>query len=82
MACDAAIAFLDQKPEEARKIIEKYLGYAPDELSDCRLPDMQKLVEINKDMIKVYADRLKASGVLTCDIDVKPIFVEPVRLKP
>lgn len=82
MACDAAITFLDQKPEEARKILEKYLGYAPDELADCRLPDVQKLVEINKDMIKVFADRLKASGVFTADIDVKPIFVEPVRLKP
>jgi len=82
LACDAAIGFFDQKPEEVRKILEKYLGYQTDELSDCRLPDMQKLVEINKDMIKTFADRLKTSGVLSTDIDVKSIFVEPVLLKP
>lgn len=82
LACDAAIVFLDQRPEEARKIFATYLGYPIDELADCRLPDMQKLVEINKDMIKTFADRLKASRILSRDIDVKSIFVEPVLLKP
>ncbi|MEO0093346.1 MAG: ABC transporter substrate-binding protein [candidate division WOR-3 bacterium] len=82
LACDAAIGYTDQNPEVARQILEKYLGFGPQELVDCRLPDMQKLVEINKDLIKTFADRLKASGVINNDIDVKSIVVEPVKLKP
>ncbi len=82
LATDAAIGYIDQNIEEARKIIAQYLGYQEEEISDCRLPDLQKLIEINKDMIQTFSARLKASNVLTADIDVKPLFVEPIMLKP
>jgi ABC-type nitrate/sulfonate/bicarbonate transport system substrate-binding protein len=82
LACDATIGFIDQNPDEARKILARTLGYQDDKLSDCRFPEMQRLVEINRDIVKSYSDRLKTNGILTTDIDVRPIFVEPVMLKP
>jgi ABC-type nitrate/sulfonate/bicarbonate transport system substrate-binding protein len=81
LAFDAAVGYIDQKPEEARVTLARNLGYSEDEIANCRLPNMLKLVEINKDMIKTLADRLKASGVFTEEIDTKSIFVEPIKLK-
>ncbi|MDH5186529.1 MAG: ABC transporter substrate-binding protein [candidate division WOR-3 bacterium] len=82
LACDAAIGYIDLNPEEARKILAIYLGFQEDELLDCRLPDFQKLVEMNRDAVQIYSDRLKANGIFNADVDVRPIFVEPILLRP
>lgn len=82
VSTDAAVAFTEGKANEARQVVSRYFTYCTSEQCGiCRLPEVQRLSEINKPAVAALAARLKVAGVLKSDVETKAIFVDPSTLK-
>jgi len=81
VAIDGAVAMSETKPDVARALIGRYFPYCTTFCGFCRLPEMQRLAEINRASIQALAQRLKGTGVLAVDIDPKGLLVDPATLK-
>ncbi len=81
VAIDAAVALSESKPDMARALIGRYFPYCSDFCGFCRLPEMQRLAEINRNSILALIARLRAAGVLTADVEPKGIYVDPATIK-
>lgn len=77
---DAASALIDTKTDEAKVTLGKYFNYCSSACGFCRIPEPQRLAEINKPAVSALASRLAASGVIKGDLDIKAVFVEPSKV--
>jgi ABC-type nitrate/sulfonate/bicarbonate transport system substrate-binding protein len=77
ISTDAAIAMAEAKADRAKLILAKYFPYCKTECGNCRLPEMQRNVEINKPAVDALGKRLTLAGVLTKDVDVKGMWADP-----
>ncbi len=80
ISTDVAIALSETRPERAKLILGKYFPYCKEVCGGCRIPELQRLVEINKPSVSALAARLSAAGVFDQDIETSSIFVEPAKL--
>uniref|UniRef100_A0A7C4GDH4 ABC transporter substrate-binding protein n=1 Tax=candidate division WOR-3 bacterium TaxID=2052148 RepID=A0A7C4GDH4_UNCW3 len=80
IATDAAVAHIEGKPDKARQTLGRYFTYCTDRCDDCRLPQIHRLVEINKESVKALAARLLAAGVLADTLQTQGIYVEPAQM--
>lgn len=80
IATDAAVTMSETSVERAKLILNKYFPYCSETYGRCRIPEMQRLVEINKPAVSALAARLFAAGVLPADVETQNLFAEPVRL--
>jgi len=80
IATDAAVALAETKPDEAKLILARYFPYCKDQCGTCRIPEMQRLVEINKPAVSALATRLVVAGALPSEIETQTLFVEPSKL--
>ncbi|MEO0085792.1 MAG: ABC transporter substrate-binding protein [candidate division WOR-3 bacterium] len=80
IATDAAAAHIENRPDVARRILGQSFPYCTDRCADCRLPQIHRLVEINKESIKALAARLLAAGVLVDTLQTQGIYVEPAQM--
>jgi len=80
MACDAAVALAETQPERAKLIMAKYFPYCAEVCGNCRIPELERLVELNRPAVSALASRMNASGALAENVDTGPFFVEPIKL--
>ncbi len=80
IALDMAIDRIDADQERTKLTMGKYLPYCKDVCGFCRLPQYQRLNEINRPGVQILTTRLLASGVITDTIDTKTIFIEPALM--
>jgi hypothetical protein len=81
VSTDAAVALSATRADRAKTIVAQYFPYCRDACGFCRLPDIQRLNEINRPAIAALAVRLRAAGVLSADLETKDMFVDPATLK-
>ncbi len=81
VSTDAAVAISAAKGDRAKTIVAKYFPYCRDACGFCRLPDIQRLTEINRSAVAGLAVRLKTAGVLSAELETKLMFVDPATLK-
>lgn len=81
VSTDAAVALSETKSDVARQLVGKYFPYSAAFSGLCRLPEFQRLAEINKGSVQGLAQRLKSAGALTADVDPKGVYVDPSTLK-
>jgi hypothetical protein len=81
VSTDAAVAFAESKADLAKGMVAKYFPYCKTSCGYCRLPEMQRLTEINRPSVAALAVRLKSAGVLKEELDTKGLFVDPATLK-
>ncbi|MGQ9708312.1 MAG: ABC transporter substrate-binding protein [bacterium] len=77
IALDIAVDRIDGHPEEAKLTLGKYFFYCENSCSFCRLPQYQRLVEINRPAVQVLSARLLGSGIIAESIETKALFIEP-----
>lgn len=80
IATDAAVAHIEGRPDAARSILGRCFRDYADRCGNCRLPQLQRLVEINKESVKALAARLLATGVLSDTLQTQGIYVEPAQM--
>ncbi len=80
ISTDEALALAETRKDHAREVLARYFPDCAEACSTCRLPGLQKLVEINKPAVSALADRLTAVGVFDEKIDTRDIFVEPIKM--
>ncbi|MFO7675485.1 MAG: ABC transporter substrate-binding protein [bacterium] len=80
ISTDAAAAYAEGSADKARVLLSRYLPVAEEAALTCRLPEFQRLVEINKPAVRTLASRLAVSGVLAGDIETDRMFVEPAKM--
>lgn len=80
ISTDMAAALAETKPDKAKRILGKHFPFCDDYCGLCRIPELERLVGINKPAVAALASRLKAAGVLGQDIETKNFFVEPIQL--
>ncbi len=80
IATDNAVAFAESKPEKAKLTLARYFPYCNDVCGNCRIPELQRLVEINKPAVSALATRLVVGGSLPSEIETQSLFVEPAKL--
>ncbi len=80
IATDAAVALTEGNVDKAKMVLGKYFPYCKEFCQTCRLPEMQRLVEINRPAVAALSARLAASGVLSSEVETQNLFVEPARL--
>lgn len=80
IALDAAVDRIDANPNEAKQTLGKFFFGSVADWSRCRLPEFQRLTEINKPVIQALASLLLARGVIRDSIDTKGIFIEPSQM--
>jgi ABC-type nitrate/sulfonate/bicarbonate transport system substrate-binding protein len=80
IATDAAVSFIETKLDRAKLILAKHFPYCTDVCGACRIPEVQRLQEINKLAVAALTSRMRQSGALSKDIDTKGIFIEPATL--
>jgi NitT/TauT family transport system substrate-binding protein len=68
ISLDAAMAMAETKVDKAKKILGKYLPGAAGYGEFCRLPELQRNVEINRPAVKALSDRMKLAGTPTADV--------------
>jgi ABC-type nitrate/sulfonate/bicarbonate transport system substrate-binding protein len=81
VAIDAAAATAETKSDLARQVVGRYFDYCATACGFCRLPELQRLAEVNRSSIQALAVRLRAAGVLADSVDIKGMFVDPATLK-
>ena len=81
VSTDAAVAFSESKADQARAVVGKYFKFCATSCGFCRLPEVQRLNEINKPSVAALATRLKVAGVIKSEVETKGIFVDPATLK-
>lgn len=77
IALDIAVDRIDGDPQRAKKIIGNYFSYCQTVSPLSRLPQYQRLVEINRPGIQTLAARALRLGIISDTIDTKRVFVEP-----
>ncbi len=80
IALDAAVEKIDARPGEARITLGKFFFDNDSICNNVRLPQFQRITEINKPGVQVLANRLLGTGVLNDTIDAKDIFVQPAQM--
>jgi len=80
IALDATVTFAETKPDQTKKLLARYFPKCESTYGNARLPELQRLVEINKPSIQGLALRLLSAGVLTDSIATKDLFVEPAKM--
>jgi ABC-type nitrate/sulfonate/bicarbonate transport system substrate-binding protein len=78
ISTDAAIAMAEAKADKAKLTLAKYFPYSASGAANCRLPEMQRNVEINRPAVSALANRLKLAGVLSQDVDAKGMWADPL----
>lgn len=79
LSTDAAAAFADAQPDSARAALARHLPGFEGAVA-CRLPELQRLVEINKPSVRALAARLAVAGVIVQDFETERLFVPPARM--
>jgi len=77
IALDMAVDRIDGNPDKAKLTLGKNFPYCENACGFCRLPQYQRLVEINRPGVQILATRLLGSGIIADTIDTKGLFVEP-----
>lgn len=77
---DAAAALIEGKADSAKLVLGRYFSYCTTQCGACRVPEPQRLAEINKTALTSLAARLTATGVIPGDIDPKAALVEPSKV--
>jgi NitT/TauT family transport system substrate-binding protein len=80
IAMDAAASMIDSKTDQAKLHLAKYFQYCDNFCGFCRIPEPQRLAEINKPSVASLASRLATVGVVRGDLDTKLAFVEPSKV--
>jgi len=80
IATDAAVAFAETKPDQAKLVLSRYFPFCNEQCGTCRIPELQRLVEVNKPAVSALATRLVVAGVLPSEIETQTFFVEPSKL--
>lgn len=80
IALDAAVDRIDANPPEAKQTLGKFFFGSAVDCNQCRLPEFQRLAEINKPIVQALASLLLARGVIKDTIDTKEIFIEPAQM--
>jgi ABC-type nitrate/sulfonate/bicarbonate transport system substrate-binding protein len=80
ISTDAAIALTETQADRAKQVLAGYFPGCEGNQNLCRLPEYQRLIEINKSSISALASRLKVSGVIERDIETNKFLVEPAKL--
>ncbi len=80
IALDMAVDRIDTRPEEGKQTLGRHFPYCQNVCGFCRLPQYQRLVEINRPAIQTLAARLLRLGIVSDTIDTKRAFVEPSQL--
>ncbi len=81
VSTDAAVAISAARGDRAKTIVAQYFPYCREACGFCRLPDIQRLNEINRPAIASLAARLRTAGVLSAELETKAMFVDPATLK-
>jgi ABC-type nitrate/sulfonate/bicarbonate transport system substrate-binding protein len=74
IATDAAMAFVENKGDQAKKILAKHFPYCSEVCGLCRLPELQRNTEINKPAVAALASRLQLTGVLASEVNTSGVF--------
>lgn len=80
ISTDAAVAMAESDVEGAKLVLGRYFPYCQEVCRSCRLPEMQRLVEINRPAVTALADRLAAAGALPAKVETQNVFAEPAKL--
>ncbi len=80
ISTDAAVAMAENNPDRAKLILGKYFPYCTEVCGLCRIPELQRLIEVNKPAVSALASRLKIAGVFDEDVPTNDLFVEPIKL--
>ncbi|MBN2536928.1 ABC transporter substrate-binding protein, partial [candidate division WOR-3 bacterium] len=80
IATDATISVSETEGDRARQALGRYFPYCSDVCGLCRIPELQRLVEINRPAVSALADRLKTAGALENEVQTGDIFVQPAQL--
>jgi ABC-type nitrate/sulfonate/bicarbonate transport system substrate-binding protein len=80
IALDMAVDRIDGNPEKAKQILGSYFPYCQEVCGFCRLPQFQRLVEINRPAVQTLSLRALKFGIITDTIDTKGLFVEPSQM--
>ncbi len=77
ISTDAAMALAETNADRAKQILGKYFPYSAKYSGFCRIPELQRNVEINKPAVGALASRLKLTGVLASDVNTAGLFADP-----
>lgn len=80
MSTDAAIASIDMDGDAAKQTLGRYYPFCTEVCGVCRIPEVHRLVEINRPAVSALADRLKVAGALEHEVQTGNIFVQPAQL--
>ncbi|MGB9742793.1 MAG: ABC transporter substrate-binding protein [candidate division WOR-3 bacterium] len=80
IALDMAVDRIDAAPDRAKQTLGSYFPYCQSACGLCRLPQFQRLVEINRPAIQALSLRALKFGIVTDTIDTKSLFVEPSQM--
>lgn len=80
IALDAAVDRIDANPNDAKQTLGRFFFGSAADWSRCRLPEFQRLTEINKPVIQALASLFLARGVIKDSIDTKGMFIEPSQM--
>jgi ABC-type nitrate/sulfonate/bicarbonate transport system substrate-binding protein len=69
-AIEASLSYLNRNPDVAKRMIIKNLGWEPDPvlISAIKVPEFQRLAEINLKYVESYQTELVKRGIGTCGI--------------
>ncbi len=78
---DAAASLIDTKTDDVKAILGRYFSFCTDYCGFCRIPEPQRLAEINKPAVSALASRLALAGIISRgDLDTKSALVEPSKV--
>ncbi len=80
IALDAAVDRIDANPAAAKTTLGRFFFSSLFDCGQVRLPEFQRLAEINKPMVQALASLLLARGVIKDTVDTKGMFVEPSQM--
>jgi ABC-type nitrate/sulfonate/bicarbonate transport system substrate-binding protein len=80
MSTDAAIAATELEGDRGKRALGRYFPFCSDVCGLCRVPEVHRLVEINRPAVSALADRLKLAGALENEVQTGNVFVQPAQL--
>lgn len=80
IALDAAVDRIDAQPAQAKAMMGRFFFGSESACVNSRLPQFQKIAEINKPGIQTLASYLLNAGVLSETLDTRGIFAQPAQL--
>jgi hypothetical protein len=75
---DATLATIENDAALALEVVARYFPQTRDR--NCRLPEVHRLVGINRPAVSALSDRLKVAGVLENEVATGNLFVQPAKL--